>query len=104
MKAQGGRPQGGKPRHRKRDFAAVSLKKFGGIGLSTYDKRAKQEKERALNAARVNAYKKLKKRLGDKLEPQVRLDEVGMHGRRRRRRCHRQQAASATATAAGLHG
>ena len=52
----------------------MSLQKFGGIGKSTYDKRAKQEQQRAHNAARVNAYRKLQKKLGDRLEPRVRWE------------------------------
>lgn len=40
-----------------------------------YDKRAKKEKERALNAARVNAYRKLQRKLGDRLAPAPQLPE-----------------------------
>lgn len=66
-----------KPKHHKKKFgASIGLEKFATAKKSGYDKRAKQEKERALNAARVNAYKKLKKRLGDKLEPRLKLSEV----------------------------
>lgn len=43
----------------------------------SYDKRVKQEKERALNAARVNAYRKLQKKLGDRLAPAQPPPEVG---------------------------
>lgn len=83
----------GKPKQRK-EFAAVSLSKFGGIGKSTYDKREKKEKERKHNAARVNAYRKLQKRLGDKLEPKFRLEVRRMSMLLARRR----------SAAAALHG
>lgn len=56
--------------------AGLGLDKFAAAGAKQYDKRAKLDKERALNAAKVNAYKKLKKRLGDKLEPRRPLEQV----------------------------
>lgn len=75
MKHPHDKPQG--KSHKKRPhFEAVSLQKFGGIGKSTYDKRAKQEKERALNAAVVNKYKKIQKRMEDKLHDEPR-DQAG---------------------------
>ena len=69
-----GKPQGrGKP---KRFGAALGLAQFAKAKTKQYDKREQREKERALNAAKVNAYKKLKKRLGDKLEPKIKLPQV----------------------------
>lgn len=67
--ASGRKPQH-KPHHGKKRFgASIGITKFATAGSKQYDKREKQEKERALNAAKVNAYRKLKKRLGDKMEP-----------------------------------
>lgn len=47
----------------------LSLQKFAGVGASKYDKKARIEKKNAINAKRVNKYRKLKKKLlGDQNE------------------------------------
>ena len=61
---------------KKRVGAGLSLKHFANAKKSGFDKRAKQEKERALNAGKVNAYRKLKKRLGETIEPKFNPAEV----------------------------
>ena len=50
----------------KTKFAGVGLglQKFAAAKKSTYDKRAVQAKEQALNAKKVNKYRKLLKKLG----------------------------------------
>jgi hypothetical protein len=64
-------------KHTPKKFGAgIALDKFGKMKKSSFDKRAKLEKESKLNAARVNKYKKLKAKLADKLQPQVKLNEV----------------------------
>jgi hypothetical protein len=55
-------------KHKKRHEGGISLERFGKLKQSSYDPRRIKEKERALNAAKINKLKKLKKRLGDKLE------------------------------------
>ncbi|GAB4822522.1 hypothetical protein N2152v2_009568 [Parachlorella kessleri] len=70
-------PTGGRPQHKPRKLGAgISIEKFAKAKSSGYDKRAIQEKERALNAKKVNKYKKLKQRLQDKLQPPPRLAAV----------------------------
>ncbi len=54
----------------------ISIEKFARAKSSGYDKKAVQEKERALNAKKVNKYKKLKQRLKDKLQPPARFTAV----------------------------
>lgn len=75
---RGGDSGGGKPlAKRKKLGASIGIAKFAAAKASTWDKREKQEKERALNAARVNAYRKLQKRMGPAaLAPSVPLDQV----------------------------
>lgn len=60
----------------KKFGAALGLDQFAKAKTKQYDKREIREKERALNAAKVNKLKKLKKRLGDKLEPKIKLPQV----------------------------
>jgi hypothetical protein len=56
----------GAPGWRKK-FAGVGLglQKFAAAKKSTYDKRAVQAKQQALNAKKVNKYKRLLKKLGN---------------------------------------
>lgn len=70
------KPKHGHKKPHKKFAAGLSLDKFSKLKKSSYDKRAKQEKERALNAAKVNKLKKLKQRLGDKIEPKFKLSQV----------------------------
>jgi hypothetical protein len=51
----------------------LSLNKFAKAKQSTYDLKAKKEKQLALNAKQVNKYRKLQKRLQGKLEPPLRV-------------------------------
>ena len=50
----------------KKKFAGVGLglQKFAAAKKSTYDKRVVQAKQQALNAKKVNKYRKLLKKLG----------------------------------------
>ena len=76
----------GAPRHKKKQLgASIGLEKFSKLKKSSYDKRAKLDKEKALNAGKVNAYRKLQKRLADKLEPKGRAHQVGRHACAQRR-------------------
>ena len=57
---------------RRRD-RPLSISKFGAAKASTYDKRVIKQKQAALNAAKVNKYRKLKARLTEQasVAPQV---------------------------------
>ena len=70
-------PAGSRPKKQNRKLGpGVSLAKFGAGKRATYDPRREKERERALNAAKVNKLKKLKRRLGDKLEPSFKLPQA----------------------------
>ena len=59
----------------------LSLERFAHAKTSTYDKKHRKEKEFALNAKKVNKYRKLKQRLAQsgRLQPNLpSLDEVCM--------------------------
>ena len=47
---------------RKRDMP-LPISKFAGAKASTYDKRVIKQKQAALNAAKINKYRKLKAKL-----------------------------------------
>ena len=49
----------------KRKRSGISLHKFAGAKKSRYDKKARLEKAAALNAKRVNKYRKLTAKLED---------------------------------------
>ena len=51
--------------HGKRKRSSISLQKFAGAKKSQYDKKARLEKAAALNAKRVNKYRKLTAKLED---------------------------------------
>ena len=53
---------------RKRD-RPLSISKFGAAKASTYDKRVVKQKQAALNAAKVNKYRKLKARMTEHANP-----------------------------------
>lgn len=55
----------------------LSLERFARAKTSTYDQKHKKEKEFALNAKKVNKYRKLKQRLmkTGKLQPRIQLPE-----------------------------
>ena len=50
----------------KQKLGGLSLERFAKAKQSGYDKKAKKAKEQALNAKKVNKYRKLKQRLGMK--------------------------------------
>ena len=52
----------------KRKRSSISLHKFAGAKKSRYDKKARLEKASALNAKRVNKYRKLAAKLEEKGE------------------------------------
>lgn len=57
-------PEGGTVRKQRRLVGpGLSLDKFASAKVSKYDKRKVLEKQRALQAHKVNKFKKLKKRL-----------------------------------------
>ena len=59
---------------RQRGAAGFSaLERFANAKTSTYDKQRRKEKEFALNAKKVNKYRKLKQRLTDagRLQPNI---------------------------------
>lgn len=55
-----------KPASSKHKAKGLSLERFAGAKQSSYDKKAKKAKELALNAKKVNKYRKLKQRLASK--------------------------------------
>ena len=55
-----------KPSFNKHKAKGLSLERFAGAKQSSYDKKAKKAKELALNAKKVNKYRKLKQRLASK--------------------------------------
>ena len=55
-----------KPSSNKHKAKGLSLERFAGAKQSSYDKKAKQAKEMALNAKKINKYRKLKQRLASK--------------------------------------
>ena len=57
---------------RKRD-RPLSLSKFGAAKASTYDKRIIKQKQAALNAAKVNKYRKLKARMTEQAAPALQV-------------------------------
>lgn len=57
----------------QRRRAGVSLQKFAAAKKSRFDKKAKAEKRAALNAKRVNKYRKLKDRV-------LRVEKGAIHG------------------------
>ena len=64
----------------KQKLRGLSLEKFATAKQSGYDKKAKKAKELALNAKKVNKYRKLKQRLASQglLAPRLNYEaEVG---------------------------
>ena len=55
-----------KPSFHKHKAKGLSLERFAGAKQSSYDKKAKKAKELALNAKKINKYRKLKQRLSNK--------------------------------------
>ena len=55
-----------KPAFNKHKAKGLSLERFAGAKQSSYDKKAKKAKELALNAKKINKYRKLKQRLASK--------------------------------------
>ncbi len=55
-----------KPSFNKHKAKGLSLERFAGAKQSSYDKKAKKAKELALNAKKINKYRKLKQRLASK--------------------------------------
>jgi hypothetical protein len=68
----------GKDKLRPGSKLGLSLERFAHAKISSYDKTSRKEREFALNAKRVNKYRKLKQRLlkAGKLKPIAVLDEV----------------------------
>ena len=64
----------GFPPHQKKVSKGLSLERFAGAKRSSYSKQHRVQRELALNAKKVNSYRKLKQRLlreGKLLQPSV---------------------------------
>ena len=66
----------------QRRKAGVSLQRFAGAKKSKYDKKARAERKAAINAKRVNKYRKLKKRLDGNHTEGVQHAKVGSQQRK----------------------
>ena len=78
----------------KQKPGGLSLERFAKAKQSGYDKKAKKAKELALNAKKVNKYRKLKQKLAAKgmLSPRYTYEQqVRRQGETARRTCSRQQ-------------